>query len=81
MPIRSRDLDREVERFGAAVRAVEAELEATESRIAETYGSDLASIFHAHSVILRDSSFARRIDRTIREDQVNAEWGDCPVFC
>ena len=74
VPIRSRDLDREVERFGAAVRAVEIELEATENRIAETYGSDLASIFHAHSVILRDSSFARRIDRTIREDRVNAEW-------
>lgn len=74
VPIRGRDLDREVDRFGAAVRTVEAELEATESRIAETYGSDLASIFHAHSVILRDSSFARRIDRTIREDRVNAEW-------
>jgi len=74
VPIRSPDLDREVERFGAAVRTVEAELEATESRIAETYGSDLASIFHAHSVILRDSSFARRIDQMIRQDRVNAEW-------
>ena len=74
VPIRSGGLDREVERFGAAVRVVEAELEATESRIAETFGSDLASIFHAHSVILRDSSFARRIDRTIRRDRVNAEW-------
>ena len=74
VPVRSHDLDREVERFRAAVRAVEVELEATESRIAETFGSDLASIFHAHSVILRDSSFARRIDQTIREDRVNAEW-------
>ncbi len=72
--IRRGGLDREVERFGAAVRAVEAELEATESRIAETFGSDLASIFHAHSVILRDSSFARRIDQMIRRDGVNAEW-------
>ncbi len=72
--IRRGGLDREVERFGAAVRAVEAELEATESRIAETFGSDLASIFHAHSVILRDSSFARRIDQVIRRDGVNAEW-------
>ncbi len=74
VPIRSSGLDREVARFGAAVRSVEAELEATESRIAETFGSDLASIFHAHSVILRDSSFARRIDRMIRSDRVNAEW-------
>ncbi len=74
VPIRSSGLDREVARFGAAVRSVEAELEATESRIAETFGSDLASIFHAHSVILRDSSFARRIDRMIRKDRVNAEW-------
>ena len=72
--IRRGGLDREVERFGAAVRSVEAELEATESRIAETFGSDLASIFHAHSVILRDSSFARRIDHMIRRDRVNAEW-------
>ena len=75
VPIQPGDLDREVERFRAAVRTVEAELEATESRIAETFGSDLASIFHAHSVILRDSSFARRIDQTIRRDRVNAEWG------
>ena len=67
-------MDREVERFAAAVASVEAELEATESRIAETFGSDLASIFHAHSVILRDSSFARRIDRMIRRERVNAEW-------
>ena len=74
VPIRSSGLDREVARFGAAVRSVKAELEATESRIAETFGSDLASIFHAHSVILRDSSFARRIDRMIRNDRVNAEW-------
>ena len=74
VPIRSSGLDREAARFGAAVRSVEAELEATESRIAETFGSDLASIFHAHSVILRDSSFALRIDRMIRNDRVNAEW-------
>lgn len=74
VPIQPGDLDREVERFRAAVRTVEAELEATENRIAETFGSDLASIFHAHSVILRDSSFARRIDQTIRRDRVNAEW-------
>lgn len=74
VPIQTSDLDREVERFRAAVRTVEAELEATENRIAETFGSDLASIFHAHSVILRDSSFARRIDQTIRSDRVNAEW-------
>ncbi len=72
--IRRGGLDREVKRFGAAVHTVEAELEATESRIAETLGSDLASIFHAHSVILRDSSFARRIDQMIRRDGVNAEW-------
>ena len=74
VPIREQGVEREVERLGAAVRAVEAELEATECRIAETFGSDLASIFHAHSVILRDSSFARRIDLMIRDDRVNAEW-------
>jgi len=74
VPIPERDVNREVERFRAAVRTVEADLEATESRIAETFGSELASIFHAHSVILRDSSFARRIDLTIREDGVNAGW-------
>ncbi len=74
VPIQTSDLDREVERLRAAVGAVEAELEATENRIAETFGSDLASIFHAHSVILRDSSFARRIDQMIRSDRVNAEW-------
>ncbi len=74
VPIQTSDLDREGERFRAAVGAVEAELEATENRIAETFGSDLASIFHAHSVILRDSSFARRIDQMIRSDRVNAEW-------
>ena len=74
VPIQTSDLDREVERFRAAVRTVEAELEATENRIAETFGTDLASIFHAHSVILRDSSFARRIDQTIHSDRVNAEW-------
>lgn len=74
VPIQTSDLDREEERFRAAVGTVEAELEATENRIAETFGSDLASIFHAHSVILRDSSFARRIDQMIRSDRVNAEW-------
>ncbi len=74
VPILPVDLEREVERFGAAVSVVEAELEATESRIAESFGADLASIFHAHSVILRDSSFARRISEMIRRERVNAEW-------
>ncbi len=72
------DVEPEVERFRAAVRHAQEELQRIRDRAAPESGSgldaDLAAIFDAHLLMLSDRSFLGRIEERIRGNHVNAEW-------
>lgn len=64
----------EIERFRAALRHAQEELQRIRSRADGELNADLAAIFDAHLLMLSDRSFLGRIDERIRKHRVNAEW-------
>lgn len=68
------EIDAEVERFQASLVAAEQEIKQTEAQVRRKLGEDLAAIFEAHSLLLRDREFSGRIADQIRSEKVNAEW-------
>jgi phosphotransferase system enzyme I (PtsI) len=64
----------EIERFRAALRHAQDELQRIRTRADGELNADLAAIFDAHLLMLSDRSFLGRIEERIRENRVNAEW-------
>jgi len=67
-------VDGEVERFHAALRHAQEDLQRVRARAGQELDADLAAIFDAHLLMLSDRSFLGRIEGRIREHKVNAEW-------
>jgi len=73
-PLPAESVDSEVGRFESAIQQAEQELAVTRSKASKELGDELAAIFDAQSLLLRDSSFLSRVEGRIREEKVNAEW-------
>ena len=67
------EVEKEVQRFQAAVEKAEADLEKIKAKITGEF-SEHASILDTHLLILRDRILFDETLRIIREHQVNAEW-------
>lgn len=67
-------IEKEVRRFRAAVRLAKIQLKKISSPNAENIGENQASIFETHKLFLEDKSLLSKIERTIIEQKVNAEW-------
>lgn len=74
IPLPPDEIEREVERFHAAVEQTRDELHRMRDRVGREIGEDLAGIFDAQALFLADGTFLDRVDRRIREEHVNAEW-------
>lgn len=74
LPVGESGVEQEIERLRSAVTRASEELETTRQRAERELGGELAAIFEAHTLMLDDSAFLGRIERRIREEQVNAEW-------
>jgi len=67
------EVDREVERLWAALRAAEALLDAQHALVREAAGERDAGILAVHRMVLQDPGALEEVERTIREDRINAE--------
>ncbi|MFD0825499.1 phosphoenolpyruvate--protein phosphotransferase [Neobacillus sp. M.A.Huq-85] len=65
--------DAEVERFNAAVKKANSELEAIRDRAIVDLGADKAAIFEAHLLVLNDPELTGPIIDKIHTEKVNAE--------
>lgn len=74
IPIREDEIERELERFQAALGEVAREIERTRRGAGRLFNEELAAIFEAHTLLLEDRSFVSAIERRIRQDRVHAEW-------
>ncbi|MFN7962079.1 MAG: phosphoenolpyruvate--protein phosphotransferase [Thermoanaerobaculia bacterium] len=68
------DVPAEVDRFRAAARVAQQEIRRVRDKVHRELGEELGAIFDAHALFLDDPVFLERMERRIREDQVNAEW-------
>ncbi|MEM7480337.1 MAG: phosphoenolpyruvate--protein phosphotransferase [Acidobacteriota bacterium] len=67
-------VDAEVARFEEALLRTSAEIERIQSNVDGDLGEEMATIFDAHLLMLRDTSFTGRVEDEIRRNRVNAEW-------
>jgi phosphotransferase system enzyme I (PtsI) len=67
------EVEKEIQRFQAAVEKAEADLEKIKAKMAGEF-SEHAYILDTHLLILRDRMLFDETVRIIREHQVNAEW-------
>jgi phosphotransferase system enzyme I (PtsI) len=67
-------IESEVERFHAALRHAQEDLQRVRARAGQELDANLAAIFDAHLLMLSDRSFLGQIEGRIRDHKVNAEW-------
>ncbi len=73
-PLAAEEIDGEIARFREAVEVAAAELDGIRARADRELGDELAAVFDAHAVMLRDRTFLDRVEERIRAEEVNAEW-------
>ena len=74
IPLEAEAVEAEVGRLYEAVETTREELAVTRGKAREVVGEELASVFDAHALLLTDRALLERIERRIRDEQVNAEW-------
>jgi phosphotransferase system enzyme I (PtsI) len=74
IPLEADAVEAEVGRLYEAVETTREELAVTRSKARQAVGEELASVFDAHALLLTDRALLERIERRIRDEQVNAEW-------
>ncbi len=67
-------VEREIERFHAALAASHADLSSIRDRIARELSEAEAEIYEAHLMILDDPELKRAVERRIRRERRNAAW-------
>lgn len=65
------DIDAELHRFRGALKATQEQLETIKKRLPH---GEHRQIVKAHQLMLRDPDLSSRVERLIKEDQLNAEW-------
>lgn len=68
------EVEREVRRYGAAVRLARRQLLALKKRAARTLGEDHSYIFDAHLLMLEDRKLNEDVVAVIRDENVGSEW-------
>lgn len=67
------NLDNELKRFHQALEAAVSDVETIKMRATKSLGTDGAQVFSTHITMLQDPDLIPAVERTIREDGVNAE--------
>jgi phosphotransferase system enzyme I (PtsI) len=74
IPLEAAAVEAEVRRLYEAVETTREELAVTRGKARQAVGEELATVFDAHALLLTDRALLERIERLIRDEQVNAEW-------
>jgi phosphotransferase system enzyme I (PtsI) len=64
----------EVRRYRQSLATAEKEIQQLEEKAKALFDADIASVFHAHLLMVRDDTFQRAIPEAILRLRVNAEW-------
>ena len=72
--IETTEIDRELERFRAALRSARRELLSVRARAERELGKEHAYVFDAHLLLLEDAKLIARVEGHISQEQANAEW-------
>jgi len=71
--VEAQEVDRELERFSAALARAEKDLLALKATVSEKIGASEAGIFAAQALLLGDPSFRKQVSDLVRDKRVNVE--------
>lgn len=74
MKIPEAQVPEEVVRYRNALAQAEREIHQLEEKAKHLFDSDIASVFHAHLLMIRDEMFKNTIPEAIQKGRMNAEW-------
>lgn len=74
IPLKESQIEREIRRFRAAIRLSKRQLKKLIHHQAKSTSETQAGIFEAHLMILEDNGLLNKIESTIQEQKINAEW-------
>lgn len=72
--LKANQIEREIKRFRTAVRLAKRQLEKLSRGKSKKHSETQSTIFDTHQMILEDVSLLTKIEETISEQKVNAEW-------
>ena len=68
------EIEKEISRFRSAVELAKSQLKKIDAQKIERVEENKTSIFEAHLLILDDKSLLSKIENTVKNEKVNAEW-------
>ncbi len=74
LQVESEGIAKELRRFRASVRLASMQLRKMSNEESASVGENQAGIFETHLLFLQDKSLLTKIEKTIEEQRVNAEW-------
>jgi len=74
IPIPAEATEAELDRLREAREATLKDIEKNRAGAGRLFGEELSTIFEAHALLLKDSTFLGSIEKKIASDHVNAEW-------
>lgn len=80
-PIAAEDVEKELERWHAALEITRQEIEAVQKVVEEEQGSSEADIFEAHLLLLHDNSILKQVEKTVREKLICVDAAYYRLMC
>ncbi|MFM2178592.1 MAG: phosphoenolpyruvate--protein phosphotransferase [Verrucomicrobiota bacterium] len=80
-PIAAEDVEKELERWHAALEITRHEIEAVQKVMENEQGSSEADIFEAHLLLLHDNSILKQVEKTVREKLICVDAAYYRLMC
>lgn len=72
--LKESDIEEEITRYNFALKKAEEEIEMLEKKAKKIFPSEIATVFHAHLLMIKDDIFTKNVPEHIRKHKINAEW-------
>lgn len=72
--LKESEVGNEIQRYNLALKKAKEEIEMLEKKAKKIFPSEIATVFHAHLLMIKDDIFTKSVPEHIRKYKINAEW-------
>lgn len=74
LKLKESEVEKEIQKYLKALNKARYEIEMLEEKAKKIFPSEIATVFHAHLLIIEDDIFKEEVPDIIRKNKINAEW-------
>ncbi len=74
LKLKESEVEKEIQKYLKALNKARHEIEMLEEKAKKIFPSEIATVFHAHLLIIEDDIFKEEVPEIIRKNKINAEW-------